>query len=217
MDTLINKIPDIIIAAAKSNLGIFALLCIAISVLAYLFFKDASEPIKVLIFLLLLFGVFGFGTAIFKVPGVAPNPTTPPDNGKGSKEIDRPDRFELVKAAEGDCHTRALTIKDRYFGETFEIRVFNNCRYIDWNSVENTLKTISLATGLADSEPRWVLINYSPGFYEEGGCDNRIFFLFDKKEKRRINTSVSKNCDTLNFNKLPWELAKQIVKINSLE
>lgn len=47
MTTLTEKLPDIIKEAAKSNLGILALMSIALSVLAYFFFASASEKVKV--------------------------------------------------------------------------------------------------------------------------------------------------------------------------
>ena len=77
METLIDKLPEIIREAAQSNLGILALLSIALSVLAYLFFAKSSEKIKVGIFALLFFGVIGFGSAMFLARSDAPNPVPP--------------------------------------------------------------------------------------------------------------------------------------------
>jgi hypothetical protein len=50
MDNLLSNISQIISTAAQSNLGILALLSIALSVLAYTFFSAASEKVKVRIF-----------------------------------------------------------------------------------------------------------------------------------------------------------------------
>ena len=66
MDKLIERLPEIITAAAQSHLGILALLSVALSVLAYFFFARASEKVRVGIFVLLFLGVFGFGTAMFR-------------------------------------------------------------------------------------------------------------------------------------------------------
>lgn len=66
MDTLAEKLPEIIGAAAQSNLGILALLSIVLSVLAYFFFAKASEKARVGVFVLLFFGVVGFGAAMFQ-------------------------------------------------------------------------------------------------------------------------------------------------------
>ena len=61
MDQLFTGLPDVIKAAAQSQLGILALLVVALAVLAYVFFAKASEKIRVGIFVLLFAGVIGFG------------------------------------------------------------------------------------------------------------------------------------------------------------
>jgi hypothetical protein len=61
-----NNIPQIIEQAAKSNLGIFALMVIALSILAFLFFRQASQTIRVFIFLLLFAGAACFGFAFLQ-------------------------------------------------------------------------------------------------------------------------------------------------------
>jgi len=66
MDQLIKSLPDIIKAAAQSQLGILALLVVALSVLAYVFFAKARMKIRVGIFVLLFAGVVGFGVAMFR-------------------------------------------------------------------------------------------------------------------------------------------------------
>jgi hypothetical protein len=68
MDKLSANLPQIIGAAAQSNLGILALLCIALSILAYLFFSTASQTVKVGIFVLLFGGVAFFTVAIYRTP-----------------------------------------------------------------------------------------------------------------------------------------------------
>src|SRR5687768_16270170 len=67
MDKLVERLPDIITAAAQSYLGILALLAVALSVLAYFFFAKASEKVKVGIFVMLFVGVIAFGVAMFRV------------------------------------------------------------------------------------------------------------------------------------------------------
>ena len=67
MDKLIERLPEIITAAAQSYLGILALLAVALSVLAYFFFAKASEKVKVGIFVMLFVGVIAFGVAMFRV------------------------------------------------------------------------------------------------------------------------------------------------------
>jgi ABC-type transport system involved in cytochrome bd biosynthesis fused ATPase/permease subunit len=71
MDKLIERLPEIITAAAQSYLGILALLSVSLAVLAYVFFAKASEKVKVAIFVLLFLGVIGFGVAMFRVSAEA--------------------------------------------------------------------------------------------------------------------------------------------------
>lgn len=71
MSDLSANLPQIIGAAAQSQLGILALLSIALSVLAYFFFSAASEKVKVGIFAMLFVGVIGFGVAMFRTPQAA--------------------------------------------------------------------------------------------------------------------------------------------------
>lgn len=66
MDKLFERLPDIISAAAQSNLGMLALLSVALSLLAYFFFARASEKARVGVFVLLFLGVLGFGAAMFR-------------------------------------------------------------------------------------------------------------------------------------------------------
>lgn len=74
MSDLSANLPQIISAAAQSQLGILALLSIALSVLAYFFFSSASEKVRVGIFAMLFVGVIGFGVAMFRMPSPGPSP-----------------------------------------------------------------------------------------------------------------------------------------------
>ncbi len=71
MDKLFDQAPKIIAAAAKSPLGIVALVILALSVLAYFFFADAPEWVRIGIFIVLVldFGLFGFA-AMRRMPDV---------------------------------------------------------------------------------------------------------------------------------------------------
>jgi hypothetical protein len=66
MDSLFKSLPDIIRAAAQSQLGILALLVVALAILAYVFFAKSAVKIRVGIFVLLFAGVVGFGVALFR-------------------------------------------------------------------------------------------------------------------------------------------------------
>jgi hypothetical protein len=78
MEKLIDRLPDVITAAAQSYLGILALLSVALSLLAYFFFAKASEKVRVGIFVLLFLGVIGFGVAMFRVSHDSPVVTQAP-------------------------------------------------------------------------------------------------------------------------------------------
>jgi len=65
VNDFITQMPSIIQEAAKSNLGIFALMTIAVSFLAFYFFRQSSEKAKIFIFVLMLLGMGSFGYAMF--------------------------------------------------------------------------------------------------------------------------------------------------------
>ncbi|MCI0694066.1 hypothetical protein L0337_18915 [candidate division KSB1 bacterium] len=65
MERLFENAPEIISAAAKSPLGLFALMILVLAVLGFFFFRQASERTRVTIFLLMFIGVVAFGIAIF--------------------------------------------------------------------------------------------------------------------------------------------------------
>lgn len=77
MDALFEHLPAIISAAAQSVLGLFALLSVALAVLAYFFFARAPVKVRIGIFVLLFVGVTAFGVAMFRASGagVAVAPT----------------------------------------------------------------------------------------------------------------------------------------------
>ena len=76
MDTLIENAPQIIGEAAKSPLGLAALIVLALSGVAYLLFRSTSESARVLDFLSLVVGFIVFGIALSNVIGGVrrPNP-----------------------------------------------------------------------------------------------------------------------------------------------
>lgn len=67
MDELIRRAPEVIQEAAKSPLGLFALMILVLAVLAFFFFREASERTRVAIFALMFCGVAAFGYAILRV------------------------------------------------------------------------------------------------------------------------------------------------------
>src|SRR5437773_7152345 len=59
-----QSLPPIIKEAASSPLGIFALMIIALAILAFFFFKEAGTKVKFVIFVLLFLGVVAFAAKI---------------------------------------------------------------------------------------------------------------------------------------------------------
>src|SRR5215472_7227210 len=66
MDKLIESAPEIIGEAAKSPLGIFALMILALSVLGFFFFRKSSERTRTAMFVLMFIGGASFGYATFR-------------------------------------------------------------------------------------------------------------------------------------------------------
>lgn len=67
LTTLIEDAPNIIQEAAKSTLGILALLIISLAVIAILFFRTANEKIRLVVFIFLFVGVVGYSYAIIRI------------------------------------------------------------------------------------------------------------------------------------------------------
>lgn len=66
----VEHIPSIIEQAARSPLGLFALMVIALSILGFVFFRGAAERTRIAMFVLLFIGVASFGMAAMRAtPG----------------------------------------------------------------------------------------------------------------------------------------------------
>jgi hypothetical protein len=63
MNSFFENVPKIIGVAAKSPLGLLALMIIALSVLAFFFFRSSSDKVRAGMFVLLFVGVICFGVA----------------------------------------------------------------------------------------------------------------------------------------------------------
>lgn len=71
MEELYRQLPAIIEQAAKSPLGLLALMVIALAGLGLVFFRSATERTRIMIFVLLLGGVAVFAIAAMRVAGPA--------------------------------------------------------------------------------------------------------------------------------------------------
>jgi hypothetical protein len=97
MDQLFKSLPDVIKAAAQSQLGILALLVVALSILAYVFFAKSTVNVRVGIFVLLFAGVIGFGVAMFR--SLDSNPQTASSVGVPKRGLSKEARTLLTAAA----------------------------------------------------------------------------------------------------------------------
>jgi len=97
MEQLFKSLPEIIKAAAQSQLGIMALLVVALAILAYVFFAKAAVKIRVGMFVLLFAGVIGFGVAMFRASD--PNGPTAPGAGAPKAGLSNEARTLLTGAA----------------------------------------------------------------------------------------------------------------------
>jgi hypothetical protein len=88
--TALEHVPAIIEQAARSPLGLFALMVIALSALGFVFFRGASELARVGIFMMLFAGVAAFGVATLRsapsaaAAAEAPAPDSTPEPKDGS-------------------------------------------------------------------------------------------------------------------------------------
>jgi len=90
MDALFENAPKIIEQAAKSPLGLFALMILVLAVLGYFFFKESSEITRLIIFIMMFSGVCIFGFAIFRaVPEKGPITPVPVVEPARQHDLDR--------------------------------------------------------------------------------------------------------------------------------
>ncbi len=114
MDSLFENAAEIIREAGSSPLAVFALMVLAISLIAFLFFRHESKRIKTGIFLLMFFCVVLFGWSLFHKPE--------PDD-EGMKTVSR------VDPAAGSGGTETVTppprpVPARQAGHTLEKKGF---------------------------------------------------------------------------------------------
>jgi len=73
MNNLLN--PEVIKAAATSTLGILSLMCLIVGIVSLGLFRNSPVWAKLLVFLIMLGGVFGFGTSVLHQQN--PRPAAP--------------------------------------------------------------------------------------------------------------------------------------------
>jgi hypothetical protein len=96
MPELSAQLPAIIGEAAKSPLGIFALMIISLAILGFFFFKEAAEKTRIAIFVMLFVGVAVFGLSIVRTTSAA----APASDGSGTPPAESTNAVEGSSAAE---------------------------------------------------------------------------------------------------------------------
>lgn len=79
MKNLIDRVPDIITAAAASPRGVISLMVIALAMVVYLFVRRSKEGWKFASLVVLFAGCVGFGFTVYREAATTP---TPPDPGQ---------------------------------------------------------------------------------------------------------------------------------------
>lgn len=118
MSHAIDQAPKIIREAAKSPLGLLALVVLALAVLAFLFFHDASELVRIVIFCALLLGAGLFSAKAFQIASAeriasqAASHSSP--NGRSLESDTPPVRVQVAAHGEGDApfEVDAIVIED---------------------------------------------------------------------------------------------------------
>lgn len=83
---------DVIKAAATSNLGVISLIVLVLAFLAWRFFQQSSDKVKLMAFAMMFLGAAGFVAAVMVAGGDAPKaeaePAAPPTTAAASGEPD---------------------------------------------------------------------------------------------------------------------------------
>ena len=112
------QLPAIISEAAKSPLGIFALMIISLAILGFFFFKEATEKTRIAIFVMLFVGVAVFGLSIVRTTSAA----EPASDASGAPAA-AADEEALVKSILGTWTADVIHVPPRSVHEkvTFEM------------------------------------------------------------------------------------------------
>jgi len=125
MPELSAQLPEIIAAAAKSPLGIFALMIISLAILGFFFFREAAERTRIAIFVMLFVGVAVFGLSIVRTTSAAPEPAsaepgaaTATTSSASTKPAD-----DSIKTLLGSWKADVTYYPPRSFAESFDFEL----------------------------------------------------------------------------------------------
>ncbi len=118
MPELSGQLPAIISEAAKSPLGIFALMIISLAILGFFFFKEATEKTRIAIFVMLFVGVAVFGLSIVRTTAAA-EPASDASGGPAAAA----EEDALVKSVLGTWTADVTYYPPKSFQETFTFEI----------------------------------------------------------------------------------------------
>ena len=151
MDQLLQSAPNIIGQAAKSPLGIFALMIIALSVLGFFFFRQSSEHTRIAMFVLMFVGVASFGAATLR--STSNSVSTPPGNA-----VDVNGSWKAkVRYSWGDT-----------YDESFTFRVVNG-------ELSGTASYLKKPRGISEGALKGNAISFAVSLDEILGNENRTY------------------------------------------
>lgn len=124
MPELSAQLPAIIAEAAKSPLGIFALMIISLAILGFFFFKEATEKTRIGIFSLLFVGVAAFGLSLVRTTSAAApasdaSASAAADTAAAAAAAEADAEAALVKSILGTWTADVVYFRPRSFRETF--------------------------------------------------------------------------------------------------
>jgi hypothetical protein len=108
MSDVVTQLPEILEKAAASRLGILALMIVALSLLGFFFFRDASERARVATFALMFIGVLAFGFAVVGDSGSSDEQSTG-EAGQQNGTVPSPEPSPPPQAAPDTSRPAAAT------------------------------------------------------------------------------------------------------------
>lgn len=148
MPELSAQLPAIIGEAAKSPLGIFALMIISLAILGFFFFKEASEKTRIAIFSMLFVGVAVFGLSIVRTTSAAAADAGTETPAAGPAED------ALVESILGMWTADVIYFRPRSFQETFTFEMIGDRLMVTptFQETERTGLNVRTGNGLVEFE-----------------------------------------------------------------
>lgn len=147
MDELVGQAPAILAEAAKSALGVFALMIMALSIIGFFFFRQSSERTRVWVFVLMFLGVASFGVAAVRSASPAGGSAPPPAAGA---------------AVAGEWRADVVYPWGARHGETLTLRTVDG-------ELAGTMSYLGVPRGIVEGAVEGNRITFSLGLENVGG------------------------------------------------